>query len=503
MKRVLTGEMMKKADLLAQEALGIDGLVLMERAALGAREVLFDEGFDTGRVLIVCGTGNNGGDGLALARLLLEKDIKPDIFICTASSGSAYHGTGAFERQLASLKALKAEFLTQLVPERNYTTVVDALFGISLSRDVEGEYAKAVRYINEQRKGGAKILSLDMPSGVHSDSGCVMGEAVMADVTVTFGFYKTGQILYPGALNCGKLILKPIGIFDSSLEMGKNREYTRMFVMEDKEVVAPGRPAYSNKGTFGKVLLIAGSEEICGAAILSGMAAMRAGAGMLKIITHDKNREVINRVFPEAMLMTWSSASDITDEQLDQALSWCSVAAIGPGIGKGEMAVRLTEYMVRQDLVPVVFDADALNIIAEKTDLLYDHPQDMILTPHVGEMSRLTGLGASEVASHLIDTAIDFSGSYGVITVLKDARTVICDPAGVCVINTKGNSGMATAGSGDVLTGIIAALVGMGIMKPFRAAALGVALHAKAGDEGAKELGEESLLARDIIKYYE
>ena len=223
---------------------------------------------------------------------------------------------------------------------------------------------------------------------------------------------------------------------------------------------------------------------------------------MLRIVTHENNRDPIVTVFPEAMVTTYNDKESVSKSEWDKLLRWCDCIAIGPGLGMDENAKLLTSYALHQDLVPVVADADALNILAENPDVLVEHSQDIIITPHVGEMSRLAGLNPAEVASHLIDTSLDFSKSYDVVTVLKDARTVTTDPTGRCVINTKGNSGMATAGSGDVLTGIIAALTAMGL-RPFEAASLGVALHAKAGDTGSGELSQEALLARDIIKYLE
>ncbi len=493
---------MAGADKNARDIFALDPLVLMERAAMGAADILTgeDSEFDLSSVLVVAGTGNNGGDALAVARLLFEAGIKSDVYICTKDGNVS--GTPSFETQLKSLKAYRFEFLTELIPDRKYTTVIDGIFGISLNRDVEGSFARAVRSINDYRESGAKVLSLDMPSGVHVNTGQIMGVAVRADVTVTFGFYKIGQILYPGAENCGTLILKGIGIPDEAIDFTGARESSRLFVMEDKETVMPDRPAYSNKGTFGKVLLVAGSKDICGAAILSGLAAMRSGAGMLRIVTHENNRDPIVTVFPEAMVTTYNDKESVSKSEWDKLLRWCDCIAIGPGLGMDENAKLLTSYALHQDLVPVVADADALNILAENPDVLVEHSQDIIITPHVGEMSRLAGLNPAEVASHLIDTSLDFSKSYDVVTVLKDARTVTTDPTGRCVINTKGNSGMATAGSGDVLTGIIAALTAMGL-RPFEAASLGVALHAKAGDTGSGELSQEALLARDIIKYLE
>ncbi len=501
MKRVLTSALMKRADKNTTDVYGIASLVLMERAALRSMDILLDEacGFDLRRVLIIAGTGNNGGDALALGRLLVERGIKSNIY----TVGDISKATPEFLSQQKTLKAYNADiksFALETADDQSYTTVIDGLFGISLGRDVSGVFLDAVKYMNLQKEAGARVLSLDMPSGINADTALVMGDAVRADVTVTFGFYKTGQLLYPGADYCGKLVLCPIGIPENAISPDGRKDPLRTYILEESEMVFPERPAHSHKGTFGKVLLIAGSAGMCGAAILSGLAAMRAGAGMLRIITHEANRDTINRIFPEAMLTCYGDDKPVDESELEDDFTWCDCIAAGPGLGTSDTAAFLVEKAVGQDMVPVVADADALNILAKKPDLFGRHSQDIIITPHAGEMGRLIDLPAGEVSSHLIDTALDFAMNYDVITVLKDARTVTALPTGKCIINTCGNSGMATAGSGDVLTGIIAALLARGI-KPYRAAYLGVALHSRAGDRGSMELSEESLLARDIIRY--
>ncbi len=498
MRRILTGEMMAKADKAAQDTYGLPSLVLMERAALAGVDILRKPGcgFDLTRVLVVAGIGNNGGDALAVARILMEEGIVPDIYIC----GDQDKGSEAFKKQLFILKAYKASFLTELMEDTGYTTVVDGIFGISLNREVTGEYAICVSKINLYREKGARVMALDMPSGVHATTGQIMGVAVKADLTITFGFCKLGQLLYPGAGCCGQLVFNDIGIPDGVTQL--LRDNSQIYILDEDEIKLPERPAYSNKGTFGKILLIAGSEDICGAAVLSGLAAMRMGAGMLRILTHEKNRDTVIRLFPEAMVGTYTEKEPFKKKELEDYLKWCDCIAIGPGIGQTKAAVDLTHFALKQTQVPVVADADALNILARNPELLSGHSQDIVITPHVGEMSRLTGLNPSEITSHLIDTAVDFSRSYDVVTVLKDARTITSDTTGKCIINLSGNSGMATAGSGDVLTGVIAALLASG-MRAFKAAALGVALHAGAGDAAAKEMSMESLLARDIIKYLE
>ncbi len=489
MEAILTPEEMAGADLCAQQQYGIPSLVLMERAALFAYEEI-KKRVDLSRLsnaLVVAGVGNNGGDALVVARLLIEDGHSPDVYIC----GNELKGTDSFKVQKNALEKCGCTFITSF--GKKYDLVVDGLFGISLNRDIAGEYRDCVEEMNRQHENGAFAAALDMPSGISALDGSVKGVAVSADMTATFGYRKIGQLLYPGAGYCGEVILGKIGIPEGALAGN------RVNILSENEIKLPERKAYSNKGTYGKLLLIAGSEDIAGALILSGMAAMRSGLGMIKIITHEKNRDICAALFPEAMCAVYRDAESAS-AAFEKSLGWCDAIAVGPGIGTGDAAANLVRLSVMQDRVPVVADADALNIFSAKNDLLKNHKAQLVITPHLGEMSRLTGLRTGEIAARLIDTAVEFSKNNGIVTVLKDARSIIAGPDGQVVINCTGNSGMATAGSGDVLTGIIGALVA-GQMPCFEAAALGCALHGRAGDTGAKALSEHELLARDIIKY--
>lgn len=488
---------MAATDRTMMEGLGVSQEVLIERASYSAFKIIKDNkeyGLEPFNTLIVCGTGNNGADALALARHLYEDGIKSDIYIC----GDLSKTSDGFSRQKKILDALKFSYLEKL-PESSkyYSLIVDGLFGISLNRPVEGKYLECINFINEcrnQHNGRCKVLSIDMPSGISSVTGQIMGAGVQADITVTFGYKKTGAVLYPGTQYCGRLVYEKSGFMDEALKFKTN-----IRCLEDSEIAFPERPPYSNKGTFGKLLLIAGNPKVCGAALLAGLAAMKAGLGMLKVVTAIENREAFSKVLPEAMLECY--AGDLLPQKmLDEALKWCDCIAIGPGLSTSNIARQLTEFALGQNKVPVVFDADALNIIAENPSVLLDKSQDCIITPHVGEMSRLTGISVSEIQTHLLETAADFAKNYETVVVLKDARTIVASPFGEIIVNTSGNSGMATAGSGDVLTGIIGALFAGG-MSAFKAAYLGCALHGKAGDVASGILSESEIIARDIIKY--
>lgn len=494
MEPLLTPDDMALTDQAMMNELHISESVLIERAAIAARDVIISHQskFNTDRILIVCGLGNNGADGLALARLLFELSFNVRIFI----AGDINKTSVGFKNQLRTLQLLNIPILKNLEEAAAFSPglIIDSIFGISLNRDITGDFEKAVKMINELHDLGlCKVIALDMPSGINSKTGAVMGIAVMADMTITFGYRKVGAYLYPGAQFAGEIIYCKSGFFDAALKINN-----KINIFSDDEICFPKRNQYSNKGTFGKLLLIAGSSQICGALILSALAAMRSGLGMLKVVTARENCDRLLAVLPEAMILSYDD--EIPEEELSKALKWCDCAAIGPGITTEKTAAMLVDYVFKHSEVPIVADADALNIIAKKPEYLTMSERPLVITPHLGEMSRLSKISINEISSHLIETALDFANAYNIIVVLKDARTVIASPNGEAILNINGNSGMASAGSGDVLTGIIGAIIAGG-MDPFRAAALACAIHAKAGDIGSFELSEPRLLAGDLIKY--
>ncbi len=487
MEYILTPEEMRRADSNTQEKLGVAGLILMERAALSCVFTLNREEFDLTNVLIVCGCGNNGGDGFAIGRMLWGKKVPVTIVFI----GDESHCTEDTRKQMSICKNCGIEILDK-IPSNEYTTIVDALIGISLNREIESDYAEAVNEINSRK---ARVLAVDIPTGIDACSGKVLGCAVKADVTVTFAYKKIGQLLYPGADYCGKIVKSDIGIYDFVFE----DNLPKICAYEAEDICLPKREAYSNKGTFGKVLLIAGNVNMCGAAIFAGKAAFQTGCGMVKIYSVEENRTILQTSLPEAILSTYDK-DQFEQEELQKSLDWCDCIGIGPGLTTSEVSEQIVRFVLERATAPLVCDADALNIISKNPDLLSSCSQEVIITPHVGEMSRLTGLSIDEIKNHLIDSATDFASSYNITCVLKDARTVIADENGNVTINTTGNSGMATAGSGDVLSGIICGLLAQGL-KPFEASSLACAIHGSAGDRGKAKVGEHELMAHDIIDH--
>ncbi|MCR5649812.1 MAG: NAD(P)H-hydrate dehydratase [Lachnospiraceae bacterium] len=488
MEYILTAEEKHLADEYTSNKMYVTSTALMERAALAVYDVIIERNLPLNKVCIACGPGNNGGDGLALARILAENGIIADIVI----PGGREKMSETEETQYKALLALCPEiFVSSMIREKEYSLLIDAVFGISLNRNPEGAYLDVIKAFNDLHEKGAFTVSLDIPSGVNASTGRVMGTAVMADITVAFAFKSIGNVLYPGASFNNEVILKAIGITENSL-----KTIPRISALSDEDISLPERIRYSNKGTFGKVLLIAGSKKMSGAAVLSANAAFRSGCGMVRVYTPKENRGILQETVPEAIVSVYDEEDPLSE--IKECFEWCDVVAIGPGLSFSDSAKALVKFVFENSPVPVVADADALNIASTDPGMLINESRDIIITPHVGEMSRLTGLSVNDITEHLLETAADFAESYNVICVLKDARTVIADPQGKACINLNGNSGMATAGSGDVLTGIIVSLLAQGL-NPYEAACMGCALHGKAGDAASKRLGEAGVMARDII----
>lgn len=491
MKYLVKAKEMKQFDRNTIEHFGILSEVLIERAALAAFEELQKklQPAQT-RILIVCGNGNNGADGLALARLLHLAGAE----VTTLLLGDRTKATPENKKELQINEAYGILSVTdpdQLQTE-NWDVVVDALFGVGLSRKIEGEFA---RYIERINAIDAWKLALDIPSGVNSDQGTIMGIAFLADLTVTFSYEKLGMRLYPGQDCCGEIICREVGINDPSF---LDYKPTTLALEKTDRKLIPKRANRGNKGTFGKILIIAGSACLAGAAVFSAKAAYKSGAGMVKILTVEENRQILQTLVPEAILSVYSPKK-IDFSLLTTDMQWADVIVCGPGLGKSQEADKLVRFVLKNAAVPVVFDADALNLLAKDVDLLLAPHTELVLTPHLGEMARLTGNTIGYIQDALIGCAEEFARAYNVIVALKDARTVTAIPYNSTYVNLSGNNGMATAGSGDALTGVIAALIAQGL-QPGIAAPLGVFLHGLAGDLVAEEKGVQGLMVSDLIE---
>lgn len=500
MEYLVTSEEMRAYDTYTIEQIGIPSTVLMERAALKTTERILKiinekNNGNTGkceRILCVCGTGNNGGDGICVARLLKEQDIEADVVLL----GSREKLTKETAMQLSALEAygIAAE---ERIPEKEYDIIVDALFGTGLSRNITGDIQTAIEQVNKKQ---AYKIAIDIPSGIDADTGKVLGCAVKADETVAIAFKKRGHMLYPGCQYAGKIIVAAIGITQKSF----HGRYPEMFTYTEPVTdLLPKRIPSGNKGTFGKILIVAGNEQMAGAALLCGESTYRSGAGMVKLMIPDAIREIVQTRLPEALIQTYASENGITEKEREaflKAAEWADVTAIGPGLGKSQSAFQLLQMalLIKQ---PLVIDADGLNILAQDKQnlwtLLKERKETTILTPHMGEMARLLQKSLQEVVADETKASQELAEQSGCIVVGKSARTHVCRKGMPIFLNTSGNHKMATAGSGDVLTGMIAALLAA---KAENAAELGVYLHACAGDAAAEKAGQAGITASDIIR---
>ena len=497
MEYLVTSQEMRFCDRNTSERYHIPSAVLMERAALACFSVIEERqakiraaceplGARAGdRVLVAAGCGNNGGDGLALARLLLQAGYRVDVSLI----GPQERQSDLMSMQLEAFQAYGGAVRRSL-PEGEYDIIIDAIFGVGLTRPLTGDFLEAVEWINRMP---AWVLAVDLPSGVCADTGAVLGAAVEADVTVTFGFRKRGVFFYPGARYAGRVLCFPCGITPD----GFLGQFPRCFTYTGPvgELLSPRRPD-GNKGTFGKVAVFAGQEGMAGACLLAARGAFGTGCGMVKLISHPSNRVLLQRALPEAMV-----GSDPRE-----AAGWADAIVAGPGLGTGEGAKELLSFLLRETKQPLVLDADALNVLAlnremlEQLQLLQENPdtrRPLILTPHPGEMARLADCSTSEVLADPSACALVWAEKLSAAVLCKTARTVIASPSGELYANGSGNSGMATAGSGDVLAGILGTMAAQK-EDPFDATCVGVYLHGLAGDLAAHEKGERSMTAGDL-----
>ncbi len=493
MEYVLTSAEMKACDQKAIEEYGIGALVLMERAALETVRVLLDRFGRDIYVGVMAGSGNNGGDGIAIARLLHEEGVHVEINMIGDSAKLSPEA--AVQLETAKKLNIPIHYGVQHIL---YDVIVDALFGIGITREIEGKYRKAVEAVNASK---AKLVAVDIPSGVNADDGRIMGCAVKADMTVTFAYRKLGLMLYPGASCAGEVICVPIGIPRAVTENKRTGVVTFTDVKEDLRF--PERNPAGNKGTFGKLLLVAGSRNMGGACFLSGDPSPALRAQRRK---HPQRRPLLKKL-PEAIVDTYGE--DLCEEDfvtLQSAVEWADVVAVGPGLSMSAKANAILEMTLETCDKPLVLDADALNILSQKEELLrrFEYGRrkkdnDVIFTPHLGEFARLKKCPVTEIKKDLIGSCKTFTKKYDISLVCKDARSIVTKRGKLTYLNGSGNDGMATAGSGDVLTGIIAGLLAQGY-SGFEAAVMGTYAHGLAGDDARKRTSAYFIMAQDIIK---
>jgi NAD(P)H-hydrate epimerase len=500
---VATAQEIRQIDRDAMEQLGISGLTLMENAGRGATRVI-EQRFGPLRgksAAIICGKGNNGGDGFVVARHLLEAGANVSVWLLSPSAevkGDAQTMLRAYREHGG-----RVEEVTELSPIERLLTypdllVVDAILGTGLTGPARGFMAEVIEMLGGC---GRPVFSLDLPSGLSSDVGTHLGPTVRATVTATFGAWKRGLLLYPGALSAGEVFLVDIGVPHPFM-----LERTAAALVESADVAPlfPSRAPNAHKGVYGHLLVVAGSVGKTGAAVMAGRAAFRSGAGLVTIATPLSQQPIVASMQMETMTeplsetVTGSLALKAKDRIVELA-GRSDAVALGPGCSLEPETQSLIRELVREVKRPMVVDADGLTALVEHLEILREARAPRCLTPHPGEMARLLQTAVPEIEADRIDVVRSFCQRYGVFLVLKGSRSVIGRPDGQVLINPTGNPGMATGGSGDVLTGMVGSFLARGF-EPARALEAGVFLHGLAGDLAAQAVGEEGLIASDLIE---
>jgi NAD(P)H-hydrate epimerase len=501
--KVVTGDTMRLMDRRAIEECGVSGLVLMENAGYACVQSLINEyGVGGGRLaVIVAGKGNNGGDGYVIARLLQERGWKTKVFILARRTEITGEASINLDRLAAAVVAFcpapgeLRHAVAQL--DETPTVIVDALLGTGLKSEVKGVYGEAIDVMNAT---GWPVLAVDIPSGIDAGSGRILGRVVRADLTVTFAAAKLGNILYPGAEFCGKLHVADIGMPEQVISEAAGYDFVDAAAVR---LLLRRRDRQAHKGGCGHCLVIAGSTGKTGAAALAANSAVRAGAGLVTVAVPAALNAIMEIKTTEAMSLPLAdggsgSLEAAAHRDILAALAGKDAVALGPGAGRNPATSLLLRRLAEETALPLVIDADGLNAVAEDVSLLLRRTTPhVILTPHPGEMARLADVSIDHIEKDRIAAARNFSRKYGAYLLLKGARTIVAAPDGAIAINGSGNPGMASGGMGDVLSGVLVALLGQGY-EPFTACKIGAFIHGFAADLVAAEKGEIGMSAVDV-----
>ncbi len=498
-----TADVMREIDRTAIEDYGVPGAVLMENAGAGTAKAILQHWPDVQRVAIIAGSGNNGGDGYVIARHLINNGVEAVTYMPADREkirGDARINLDVLGKMNTLILDVHSEKDIGLFREalHDYDLVVDAMLGTGLKKDLKGLYRECVEVINAAR---LPVCAADIPSGLSSDTGKPMGEAVRADMTCTYGLLKIGQVIYPGAEYVGDLVLVDIGLPREVVEQlgGSNRLLMKEYVAG----LLPARLTRSHKGDFGHLLVVAASPGKTGAAAMCADAAVRSGAGLVTAAVPASLNPILEAKLTEAMTLPVADGGSgyITPDawkDINRALERANALAVGPGLAAESGTRELFFKLLAESDLPTVIDADGLNILATDVDALKPVGSRVVLTPHPGEMARLLNTSTKEVQADRIGAARGLAERTGAVVLLKGARSIIAAPDGVIAVNPTGNPGMASGGTGDVLTGIIGALLAQGV-EPFDAACAGAWIHGRAGDICAQDLGQISMMAGDMI----
>ena len=482
-QNIYTAAQVKELDGYAMESFNISGNVLIERAGEAAFTVLMTQWPECKCITILCGTGNNAGDGFVIARLASEQEL--DVCVIQVGDENKLQGDA-----LAAQQRLLGSGITPIVFSKaqdldltKCEIIVDAMLGTGVHGKVDGKYAEAIKAVNAQQ---IPVFSIDIPSGLNADTGMPQGSAIKADLTITYVGFKQGLITADGPEYSGKVVFSDLNLPKALYDMSSPAGYCLNY--DDLSRLLTKRSRNAHKGDFGHVVLIGGAPGMPGAVRLAGEAAARCGAGRVTIVTHPDHATMLNATRPELICYGIDKAEDI-----QPLLALASVVGIGPGLGQSKWAQDLL-VMAMESGLPMVVDADALNLLAESNQSY----ENWILTPHPGEAGRLLGKSTTEIQADRFKNVKEIAYHFGGIAVLKGLGTLIQSKQGLPSVCPYGNPGMSSGGMGDVLTGIITGLIAQGLSNQ-DAAELGVVIHSRAGDEAAKIIGERGMLASDLM----
>ena len=505
--RILNAAQMREADRFTIEEIGIPSLVLMENAGrqvVAAIEAAYEARLN-GRVAVLCGRGNNGGDGFVVARTLLQRGIDTTVFVI----GALAEVRGDAKTNLEILGRLGVT-VVEIGDEQSWelhfseiaqcSLIVDAIVGTGLKSALGGMMETVVADVNAS---SIPIVSIDLPSGLSADTPRILGDCIDASMTVTLAAPKLPLVLPPGEEHAGDVVIADIGIPHEVIDGVEGQRIELLTPEQLREIVEP-RAADSHKGDFGRVTIVAGSRGKTGASHMAAMGALRSGAGLVTVATPASVLPIVASMAPEFMTepLDESAEGTVSAKAIERLLELShDVIACGPGLGRGPCVAEFVRALLDRATVPLVLDADAITVLADDpAGLVGREERDVIITPHPGEMARLIGSSIEEVQANRIDVATDFATTHRVYVVLKGHRTVIATPDGHIFINPTGNAGMATGGTGDVLTGMIAAWVGQ-LLDAEAACRLAVFLHGAAGDLAEAEEGQVAMTATDVIAH--
>lgn len=502
--KVVTSQQIREIDRKAIEDNNLSGLILMENAGLRIFQSLKNIYPDLRlkKIIIFAGSGNNGGDGFVVARHLYNYGVKAKVFLLApfnkviGEAGENLNTINKMGVELIEAETTKLEEIQRTI--QNSDLIIDAILGTGLQGKVTGLKAKIIDLINIANK---EVLAIDVPSGLDTDTGKIEGPCIKATHTITLALPKIGLLIFPGASYAGKVTVEDIGI--PSYLLKNNKIKINITTKEIVKSLLPFRATYSHKGSFGKVLILAGSVGMTGAAYLASEAAIRSGAGIVVLGIPRSLNQIMEVKLTEVMTLPLAetekqSLGEEAEETISKLMKNYSVLGIGPGISRQAETQRLVRKIIEKSNIPLVVDADAIYALSEDPTILKKTKTHLVITPHPGEIAKLINKDVDYILNNQLDITREIAQKYGIVVVLKGARTIIANKEGETYINVGDNSGMATGGSGDVLTGIICSLIAQGADN-FSAAITGVYIHSLAGNLARDIKGERGMIAGDIL----